>query len=48
MKFVNGIAATIAYYRENLAHYVDAGGPSPACKLPEHSGARRRLSYVEG
>lgn len=31
--FAQGIAATLAYYREHLPHYLDPTQPNPVCKL---------------
>lgn len=32
-RFGQGIAATLSYYREHLAHYLDPAQPNPPCKL---------------
>jgi len=31
--FAEGAARTLAFYRERLPHYLDAGNPNPGCKL---------------
>lgn len=37
--FREGIASTLAYYREHLARYLDPANPNPACKLAHPSSA---------
>jgi nucleoside-diphosphate-sugar epimerase len=44
--FTDGIARTLAYYRENLPHYLDPASPRPSCSMPEHQGLRRRLTFA--
>ena len=44
-RFQDGIARTLEYYRAHLRHYLDPNDPHPSCKMPEHNGERRRLSY---
>jgi nucleoside-diphosphate-sugar epimerase len=46
VRFEEGIARTLGYYRQHLAHYLDPANPHPACSMPEHSGKRGRLSYA--
>ena len=46
VRFADGLDRTLAYYRAELRHYLDPARPEPACKLPEHSGARRRLKFA--
>lgn len=43
--FREGMARTLAYYKENLRRYLDPDDPSPECRMPEHKGAIRRLTY---
>lgn len=43
--FAEGLAATLAYYRAELAHYLDPNDPRPNCGLPEHKGIQHRLLY---
>jgi UDP-glucose 4-epimerase len=45
IEFADGIARTLAYYRDHLSAYIDPD--EPPCKMPEHSGAPRRLTYSE-
>jgi UDP-glucose 4-epimerase len=47
VKFADGIARTLDFYRTELPHYLDTANSNPPCKMPEHSGAARRLAYVE-
>jgi nucleoside-diphosphate-sugar epimerase len=42
--FTEGVAKTIAYYRERLPAYVGAGEP-PRKDLPEYQGIKRRLEF---
>jgi UDP-glucose 4-epimerase len=46
IRFDEGIARALDYYRENLGRYLDPSHPHPACKMPEHSGAAWRLMYA--
>ena len=46
VRFAEGIAGTLAYYREELAHYLDPRDPQPSCGMPEHQGVRRRLTFA--
>jgi nucleoside-diphosphate-sugar epimerase len=46
VSFEEGMSRTLSYYREHLADYLDPSVPNPACRMPEHSGARRGLAYV--
>jgi nucleoside-diphosphate-sugar epimerase len=43
--FREGMARTLAYYRENLRRYLDPDDPYPECRMPEHKGAIGRLTY---
>ncbi|HUS08394.1 MAG TPA: NAD-dependent epimerase/dehydratase family protein [Bryobacteraceae bacterium] len=43
--FSEGIARTLEYFRAHLDQYIHPN--EPPCKLPEHSGAPRRLTYIE-
>lgn len=45
VRFEDGLARTLAYYRRNLDRYLDPDRPEPACAMPEHSGAAWRLTY---
>jgi len=45
IRFEDGIARTLAYYRTELAHYLDPDNPQPFCALPEHKGIQHRLLY---
>jgi nucleoside-diphosphate-sugar epimerase len=45
--FADGLARTLEFYRRELPHYLDPNEPNPPCKMPEHSGAARRLMYSE-
>lgn len=45
-RFQDGIARTLDYYRRDLEHYLDPARLEPACSMPEHNGARRRLTYT--
>ncbi len=47
VRFDEGIAAALDYYRNYLTKYLDPSHPDPACKMPEHSGALWRLMYAE-
>lgn len=40
-----GIAETIAYFRNYVSHYLDGAGPQNGCRMPEHSGQPHRLQY---
>ena len=42
-----GLTRTLEYYRNELPHYLAAGESDPACRMPEHSGSKRRLQYVQ-
>ncbi len=44
--FEDGISRTLEYYRAHLPQYLDPGDPHPSCKMPEHNGERRRLTYA--
>jgi nucleoside-diphosphate-sugar epimerase len=44
--FADGISRTLAYYGENLPHYLDPAFPRPSCTMPEHQGLRRRLKFA--
>ena len=44
--FTDGISRTLAYYSENLPHYLDPAFPRPLCTMPEHQGLRRRLKFA--
>ena len=44
--FAEGISRTLAYYSENLPHYLDPAFPQPSCTMPEHQGLRRRLKFA--
>ena len=44
--FTEGISRTLAYYGENLPHYLDPALPQPLCTMPEHNGLRRRLKFA--
>ncbi len=46
VRFEPGAARALAYYRENLARYLDPNHPQPSCRMPEHSGAAWRLLYA--
>lgn len=46
VRFEEGIARALAFYRENLARYLDPKHPQPSCRMPEHSGAAWRLTYA--
>jgi UDP-glucose 4-epimerase len=46
IRFEQGIAATIAYYRTEIRHYLDPNDPRPNCGLPEHRGIQHRLRYA--
>ena len=43
--FADGIRASLAWYREHLAHYLEADRP-PSCAMPEHQGRKRKLVLV--
>jgi len=45
VRFAEGIRASLAWYREHLSHYLEAGGP-PSCAMPEHQGRKRKLALV--
>lgn len=45
-EFEDGVAATLAYYREHIAEYLDPANPHPFCSLPEHQGVQRKLMYA--
>lgn len=45
IRFEDGLASSIAYYRSELAHYLDPANPQPFCGLPEHRGIPHRLLY---
>jgi UDP-glucose 4-epimerase len=47
VRFEDGIATALEYYRHHLTKYLDPNHPEPACKMPEHSGALWRLMYAE-
>ncbi len=47
VEFAEGIARTIAYYREHLSHYVDPQNPVANCRMPEHAGVNRRLIFSD-
>lgn len=38
VRFAEGVARTLAYYREHMRQYLDPADPNPACKLA-HGGA---------
>jgi nucleoside-diphosphate-sugar epimerase len=44
--FEDGIGRTLAYYRQELIHYLDPANPRPSCSMPEHRGLRRRLTFA--
>ena len=45
-RFADGIRLTLAYYQRELEHYLDPANPQPHCKMPEHGGLLRRLTYA--
>jgi nucleoside-diphosphate-sugar epimerase len=45
--FADGLARTLEFYKCELPHYLDPNEPNPPCKMPEHSGVARRLTYAE-
>jgi nucleoside-diphosphate-sugar epimerase len=47
-RFADGIRLTLAYYGRELAHYLDPANPQPHCKMPEHAGQLKRLTYASG
>ncbi|HYO82289.1 MAG TPA: NAD-dependent epimerase/dehydratase family protein [Bryobacteraceae bacterium] len=42
----DGLRRTFAYYEAELPRYLAPGGSEPACRMPEHTGPRRRLQYL--
>lgn len=44
--FEEGLLSTLAFYRAEMAHYLDPGNPRVSCGLPEHQGIRHRLMYA--
>jgi nucleoside-diphosphate-sugar epimerase len=44
--FSDGIRRTLDYYRDHFDHYLNRNEPNPACKMPEHAGLRRRLTFA--
>lgn len=46
VRFEEGAARTIEYYRAELPHYLDPSEPAPTCKVPEHNGVKRALRFV--
>lgn len=47
VRFVEGIARTLEFYRAELPHYLDPSAPNESCNMPEHSGIAWRLRYAE-
>lgn len=45
VRFHDGIARTLEYYRAELGHYLNPGD-APTCNLPEHAGIQRRLTFT--
>jgi len=48
VRFGEGMARTIEYYRDRLNFYLDPDEPNPACRMPEHTSAPWRLRYQKG
>lgn len=46
VRFADGLLSTLAFYRAELAHYLDPANPQPFCALPEHQGVQHRLMYA--
>lgn len=45
-RFADGIRLTLAYYGREVAHYLDPAQPQPNCRMPEHGGLQKRLTYA--
>jgi nucleoside-diphosphate-sugar epimerase len=46
IKFREGLASTLEYYKESLSHYIDPDRPELHCTMPEHAGVHRRLQFA--
>ncbi|MCC6860998.1 MAG: NAD-dependent epimerase/dehydratase family protein [Bryobacterales bacterium] len=46
VRFEEGMARTLEYYRAEWPHYLDPDDLEPRCQLPEHRGVVRRLRYA--
>lgn len=46
VRFEDGIARTLEFYRREVSHYVDTATPDPPCRMLEHTDAPHRLAYV--
>jgi UDP-glucose 4-epimerase len=42
-----GFTRTLRFYEAELPHYLEADSADPPCRMPEHTGSRRRLLYVQ-
>jgi UDP-glucose 4-epimerase len=42
-----GLRRTLDYYQAELPHYLLHGQTDPPCRMPEHSGSKRRLQYMQ-
>lgn len=46
VRFADGSARTLEYYRREWAHYLDPQNLQAHCKMPEHRGTARRLVFT--
>lgn len=47
VEFADGMARTLAFYRDYLPWYLEPDDHNPPCRMPEHTGAPRRLEYIQ-
>ncbi len=46
VRFAQGIALTLDYYRDRMPHYLDPNNPHPTCKLREPSATPRKTNLA--